>query len=448
MMNETRENVTRRPFSFHKRGNGYLYVQFWDAENQKYTTARSTGCTLRKEAEIKCYSWLREYGGLPPITKQPKNNTVSNSAIIKSIREYLITNGIINKDEDISIETLMNYLSLTLNGISLTKTNPFFVEYLLEFWDWEKSAYIIDRLESGFSIGKSYVKDNLSKIKNYAVPFFNENLRIQDITTDLIEKFKKQLPRGQITNKTINSILLAVKKPLDEAKRLNYISINPADSVKLLANQSKEKGILTTEEVRRLFSFEWQDKKSMIANMLACSTGLRAGEIGALRIQDLDTEKNIVNVSNSFERKEKKLKNPKNGKTRKIVVGPELMQKLVALYKENPYENGEFIFWGLKENSPMYIGLFARSLQKNLSKIGISVEKQKERNITFHSHRHFCNTLLRKHITDNTVRKFIGHSSQEMTNHYDHITEDEITLINEIVTDNILPLFSPGERTA
>ena len=57
---------------------------------------------------------------------------------------------------------------------------------------------------------------------------------------------------------------------------------------------------------------------------------------------------------------------------------------------------------------------------KALENIGISSEARKERNITFHSWRHFYNSLMRGKIHDAKLRQLTGHKTLAMTDHYTH----------------------------
>ena len=76
---------------------------------------------------------------------------------------------------------------------------------------------------------------------------------------------------------------------LKEAKRSRFISDNPGVDVEKLPEDSREKGILTLTEFHRLFnpqSFQdvWDGSLfHYTLNALASVTGLRLGEIQAIR---------------------------------------------------------------------------------------------------------------------------------------------------------------------
>jgi integrase len=69
-------------------------------------------------------------------------------------------------------------------------------------------------------------------------------------------------------------------------------------------------------------------------------------------------------------------------------------------------------------------GLILKALYGAFKKIGISLEERKERNITFHSWRHFYNSLMRGKIHDSKLRRLTGHKTLEMTEHYTHFNID------------------------
>jgi integrase len=54
----------------------------------------------------------------------------------------------------------------------------------------------------------------------------------------------------------------------------------------------------------------------------------------------------------------------------------------------------------------------------------VGIERS-DRNLSFHSARRFFNTLLRRSVSGDVLRKMTGHDSDEMTEHYtDYLPED------------------------
>ena len=73
------------------------------------------------------------------------------------------------------------------------------------------------------------------------------------------------------------------------------------------------------------------------------------------------------------------------------------------------------------------------SLYRALERMGISKQERKERNICFHSWRHFFNTSMRAgNISDAKTQAITGHSTLEMTERYTHFTHEDLKEVNRI----------------
>ena len=190
--------MARKPVKVYPRGNYYYYQLL--KEDGEYDTARSTSISVSRPIKIV------EQEVIAAITKgnlsRNKDKTISNTTILRQIKKYIYSQYMLGQDQEINTNDLLNLLSQRLNGVSLKKDNPIFVEYLLNFWDWEKSEYIKNQLSGGFNVGKTYVRANLAKVKNHVVPFFDPNIRLQDIDTGLLEDFKKNLLARKVVSET------------------------------------------------------------------------------------------------------------------------------------------------------------------------------------------------------------------------------------------------------
>jgi integrase len=443
------KNEEHAPYSLTTRkGSPFIYVQFWNEELQKYESARSTGKTTKKAAGNVAIAWLKEFNGPPPVDRKEED---ADRVLVTTMRKFLEKKGLVDKKENLSTERILHLVSLHLMGETFESQNPVFTDYLLDFWDWESSMYVKDKLDNGQRIGKQYVRSNQQKIRQYAIPFFG-SMRIKSVTTHQLEKFKNTLPRKTedkdgLSASSINSIVSCVGTALAEASRLGIILENPSLGMRKLVKRGQPRGILESSEVSKLFALSWDDKRCKLASQVAACHGLRAGEIGALRIEDIDSDKKVIKVNHSWDRQNRCLKTPKNGQARYVYTEESIIKELIQLHNENPHNNG-FIFWNLdKDNEPMNLDNFRDSLQKMLLKIGLSKSEQESRKIDFHSWRHFSNSMLRGAIPDSLLRQVIGHNSQEMTDRYSHLSEQQGNEYRNSVKEHILP-FVLGEVSA
>jgi integrase len=553
------QNVTRNSYSLYKRETGartIWYVRFWNDDTQSYSSGRSTGQETRPAANRVAQKWLAE--GVPDAQK--KDLKATKNRLMGAITKYLEDCEVIKKGEihDVGEIIKLFYTQMTNQQMS---SGEKFVDYLYRFWDW-KGDYVQGRLERGKSIGRKYVDDCLSKIKRHIEPYFKDIL-LADITTKALEQFMKSIPRRDddpkngYSRRTINIIIKLIKKALKEAVRLEIIPRNPAEKIELLADDRRERGILTPGELEQLFQQKWPDERSMIASVLASVSGMRLSEITGLRIEDLDIDHKVINVRHSYSVYEKRLKGTKNLKSRVIYTDLSILKMLYALYQKNPWNNS-YIFWGINTNQPMICDTIETHLEKTLAIIlgekitaavnkewrdlastlatkisiepsemiaihadnlnmrenyktiryrfyysGKKLEKRNyeeekrisletslikrlsvyceknphvfivrgndhetpldfenlapdearktmlvmgeivriERNITFHGFRHFFNSTIRGSVTDDILRLQTGHLAEEMTDLYDHMTEDRGDQLRKAVQAKILPFI-------
>jgi len=362
------QDATRNSYSLYKRETGsrtIWYVRFWDDETQSYTSGRSTGQTTKPAAHRQVQKWLAS--GLPETQK--KDFKATKNRLIGAITKYLEDCGIIKKGEKHEVGEIIKlfYTQVTNQQMSSGET---FVDYLYRFWDWN-GDYVQGRLERGKSIGKKYVDDCYSKIKRHIEPYFKDIL-LCDITTNALEQFMRAIPRRDedpengYSRRTINIIMKLIKKAFKEATRLEIIPRNPADKIELLADDRRERGILSPTELDRLFKLEWPDERSKTAAILASVSGMRISEIIGLRIDELDMERKVIHVRHSFSAYEKRIKGTKNEKPRFIYTHSSILNMLSELHRKNPWKNS-FIFWGINPDKPMNYETIESHLEKTLA---------------------------------------------------------------------------------
>jgi integrase len=288
-----------------------------------------------------------------------------------AITKHLQDSGVIKKGEvrDTGEIIKLFYAQVTNTQMS---SGEGFVAYLYRFWNWE-GAYVQGRLERGKTIGKRYVEDCRKRIALHIEPYFKDTL-LCDITTQALEDFMRSIPRRDTdpkngyARKTINFIIKIIKQALKDAVRLGILVKNPAEGIELLADDSRERGILTPAEVERLFQLEWKDERGKTASILAAVSGMRLSEIIALQIEDLDRERNIIHVQHSYTPYEKRLKTTKTGKTRLIYTDSSIITILTDLHQRNPYQ-GPYIFWGPDADKPIRLETIERHLEKALASL-------------------------------------------------------------------------------
>ena len=317
-------------------------------------------------------------------------------------------------------EALKYCTNLQIRGNLFHATSYSFDSFTKDFFIYEKCLYISSRLLRGFSYGRTWAKRQRNLLEKLILPHFRD-IDIRTISLKSIDDFILKLHQQNTGAKTLNHVIVTIRAIFRYAEQTGLIEINPAEGIKPFKVTSKEKGIFSRAELSQLFSVSdkseiWIDPMHFLLNYLAATTGLRLGEILALRPENLSER--IINVIHSWNRLEG-LKSTKNGKTRAVPISQEL-EKALKEYIAKQNITG-FIFSCNGGKTPIDHKTVYKHFWQALSKMGINKESRIIRNLTIHSYRHSFNTmLLEAGVHPETIRLMTGHSIN-MTARYSHL---------------------------
>jgi integrase len=272
---------------------------------------------------------------------------------------------------------------------------------------------------------RRHALDMQKNVHCYFVPYFN-NRKLRSVKEETLQDFlvflktKKGLAASTV-NKARNASFVALRY----AKRKKLIRTFDFDAVLRAGGKPKTRGILEKDEVELLFSIPWRDVRSRLVNHIASQTGMRMGEIRALRICDIGSDR--IRVVHSWSKADGGLKCPKNGECREIPLINELNKEIMAYIKTaHPFSSIEsFLFPGQKSDVPFDEKQIVEDFYLALSNMGISKEQRKIRNIVFHSWRHYCAKNLSAVTSRVIAMAILGHKTSLMFDHYaDHIDKE------------------------
>ncbi len=265
----------------------------------------------------------------------------------------------------------------------------------------------------------TYVK-YLTVINNHILPYFG-GMRPEMITTAVVSEFACLLTdeRG-LSSKTVRDILTILSSVLKYAKKEIGV-IMPDVEIIYPKSQKKEMRVLSLVEQERLISVLTQDMDEYkFGILLALITGLRIGELCALRWEHVDFEGGFINVKYTMQR----LKNTEfstlyNNKSTKIIIS-------------DPKSEGSARKIPLTENAKMLCKKFyrggnaafvltgeidrfhePRKIQYHFSRI---VEDAGLSGVHFHSLRHtFATRCVEVGFEIKSLSEILGHSSPKIT---------------------------------
>jgi integrase len=402
------------PFSVFKRANRPCYlVAFKNEKTGAYLPPVSTRQTDEAAAIKTAYDWFRN--GVPY-----KDKAVD-------LKEYTLRNlakEATSADAELIVKELKRRGLLKSAVLTDTKQDRDFAEFITNFWDYDQSPYIREKLRKNHGIHKRYCHEQLGVVKKYWVPYFAGKL-LGEITRQDIETFIEYFETLPETSgvripqsaKRRNIIIQAGTIALSWAFNKEIIDKDVTQGIIWFSGKAAERQILSPELAAAVFKAQWKDERARLATMVAMVTGMRAGEIQGLRVQDLG--KDCLYIKHSWNRWDG-LKSTKTNESRTVEVPfPGLMQDLLALAATNPHGQGMdgYIFWAEKlPDKPMEASLFVDGLREALILSGMSKESAKA--YTFHGWRHYFTSYMRERVTEKLLQQQTGHKTLVMLNHY------------------------------
>jgi len=412
------------PFSVFKRADRPFYLVSFKDDTGKFLPPVSTKMKTEDEAMKIAFNWLRD--GIPQnqmsLNETPvlRVNDLSLKDVVRKIK---------TKDEALTLLNELKRLNWVKSFVlSDTPGAVDFISYLREFWDWDNSPYIKEKMRRAHGIHKCHCKNQLQAVNKYWEGFFAGRY-LGDITAEDIDAFINYMSDLDISAARKNQVIKAGFKALRWAFAKNKILIDPTRGHIMFTGEDKKRHILTPSLAAAAFRAVWKDDRVKLGNMLASVTGMRSGEILALRFKDLGSD--CLYVQNSWNRMDK-MKTTKNNKPRQVEIPfSDLMYGLIELAKQNPWgvSPDSFVFWAdIKKDKPMDARLLVVGLREALIQVGLPEDEAKK--YIFHGWRHFFTSYMVKKLDRKLLKSQTGHLTDDMIELYaDHETEGDRELI-------------------
>lgn len=261
-------------------------------------------------------------------------------------------------------------------------------------------------------------------VRNHMVPFFQKT-DVKRIKPSNIGAYTECLSKKELANVTINGALTILKSLFNFHIEEGNIAMNPVKrNHRLAASNRSNKPVLTNDEVKRFLEYtdakyqgtrRWQH----VFYKIAVSTGARFGEILALDLKDFDFDNSRITISKSFCSVSRKIKLPKNNKTRYAPLPSQLAEEVKTFIAAQEIAGPLFLN---SDGKYFTHGAVDQNRISDMKGAGVRIT-------TLHNFRRwFCNAFIEQNGNPIHLRKIVGHASEEMTDHYTTLNEDLATV--------------------
>jgi len=265
----------------------------------------------------------------------------------------------------------------------------------------------------------STVRDYRNTVRRYLLPHFGPSTPVGRLTTDDIDAFREGLLEdGRLSRRTIQKILVLLHGILKRAKRKKWIAANPAeDAERITLKRSGDFNVLSPAEIEAVARAA-RDEQDAAIFLTAAYTGLRMGELRALRWADVDFTGERILVRKGVTRWEEG--RPKSGRVRSVPLVDQVARALDGLSRRELLTSAEDLVFPNDVGGFFDDGRLRKRFYAALRDAGLGHLREKEDRFVFHDLRHIFGTLAVRGFPLSDVKAFMGHESIETTMIYVH----------------------------
>ena len=247
------------------------------------------------------------------------------------------------------------------------------------------------------------------------------DMRLEDVTTEHVERWLAASDRKASTRRKALVILHGI---FQRAKKVHKLAVNPVSDVeKPPQSHSGDIEVFSPEEVWALVRAATSEQDAAIF-LTAAFTGLRQGELIALRWRDVDFSGSAVRVRTSYAGGA--LTTPKSGKVRSVPLAPEVAGALAKLGKRELFTGEDDLVFVGEVGSYLDGSALRRRYKDALKRAAL-------RPLRFHDLRHTFGTRMIAKADIRRVQEWMGHADIQTTMRYLHYAprEEDARLVAE-----------------
>lgn len=274
------------------------------------------------------------------------------------------------------------------------------IKNIAEEWKQYKKQYVKESTYSAYCL----------LLNSHIIPYFGEKSEFKE---EEVQEFVLESLKEGLSQKTVKDILVVLKMIQRFGVKQKWLEIKQLDIIFPIASEKKQLEVMTKENQRKLLNYANENFSFRNLGLIIClCTGLRIGELCALRWSDFDMDQHVVKIRHTIQRiyvlEEEKpftkivVDKPKTkDSNRDIPLSNELQRIIKPLLKVvTPH-----YFVLSNDEKPIEPRTYRNYYKKTIKKLGIPYLK-------FHGLRHsFATRCIESKNSVKTVSVILGHSN-------------------------------------
>lgn len=254
--------------------------------------------------------------------------------------------------------------------------------------------------------------------------------RLDEILSADVERYKAAAKK-RLNPKTINNNLIVLGRMLSLA--MEWELLKAAPKIKALPLPEQPFEFLDFEESDRLLAAVTSEWRVMVTT--AIKTGLRPGEVRALKWEDIDLSACRLIVRRTLWRGREG--SPKGGKSREVPLCDTALSALKA-HRPSTALRGRYVFSPAAGERPFSETEVRTVVADSCKRAGLA------KRLNWHGLRHtFASHLVMRGVPLKAVQELMGHATIDMTMRYAHLAPD-VRRDAVRVLDGPAPSWQPG----
>ena len=280
---------------------------------------------------------------------------------------------------------------------------------------------------------RNVIDEHILNVQNKEIASF-KNMKLRDITAEALREWQNAKKKEGYSDGYLLTMRKELSSVLNYAEKQYHWIDNPSKEVPRMGKFNKrvrKDDWWTIDEYETFISAI--DKNTIyyvIWNVLFYS-GIRLGELLALRKADIDIERNCIYINETYARLKKQdlITSPKTENSERVVYIPQEIMKMVQEYMEKHPD--------INSNDRVF-PIVHRTVEKAFAR---DIKKSDVRYITVHCLRHSHTAYL---ISLNTfsmsvISERLGHKDETITSQvYSHVYNKNAMDVAQVMQDNML----------
>ncbi|MDE6362361.1 MAG: site-specific integrase [Clostridia bacterium] len=259
---------------------------------------------------------------------------------------------------------------------------------------------------------QSTLKKYLTQCRLHIEPLLGK-YQIDDVSVYILQQFASRLLQKGLAPNTVNSIVSTVKHSLRQAYVIGVTQKENTHAIMRTKVREKKAHCFSVQTQKRIETYVLNSKKPKFCGiLLSLYTGIRVGELLALKWQDIDFEKGIINITKSCRdswQDGKYIKIIDTAKTHNSMRVIPMPRQIVAYLKKIKRRiKGDYVVMGRTEQGAE-MRTYQRTFEQLLRKLAIP-------HCGIHTLQHtFATRALEIGMDVKTLAEILGHSDPTVT---------------------------------